>query len=172
MLLRLPRIFFLRVLRSLQLSWSVVNTNIFCRYEESEEAEKKGDHNPRTFVFIVKQLISTKKLNHSTKLTAQIVTALVCCYGKTHYYFYKCWPILLCLIYIIKFFAVVLCICTATLLSIYMTEIIAGKVTFIVPLVILIIALVITLSFIYFQPVSSKKLAFSVWYMFLLQFFC
>lgn len=48
------------------------------------------------------------------------------------------------------------------LLSMNMTEIIDGKITFIVPLVILVIALVTTLLFIYFQPVSGTKLAFSV----------
>ncbi|KYN07288.1 Low affinity cationic amino acid transporter 2 [Cyphomyrmex costatus] len=120
------------------LTYSIVASCVLIlRYEESEAYKKKGDHNPRTFAFIAKQLISANKLNHSTKLTAQIVTVLVCCY-------------------------VLLCICTAALLSIHMTEIIAGKVTFIVPLVILVMALVITLSFIYFQPVSDKKLAFSV----------
>lgn len=62
-----------------------MNEYIFRRYEESEAYEKKGDHDPRTFVFIVKQLVGANKLKHSTKLTAQIVTALVCCYSKTHY---------------------------------------------------------------------------------------
>ncbi|KAG5344281.1 CTR2 protein, partial [Acromyrmex heyeri] len=120
------------------LTYSIVASCVLIlRYEESEAYEKKGDHNPRTFVFIVKQLISANKLNHSTKLTAQIVTALVCCY-------------------------ILLCICTAILLSMYTTEIAAGKVAFIVLLAIFVIGLVSTLSFIYFQPVSGKKLAFSV----------
>lgn len=65
----------------------VDNKYIFCRYEKSEAYEKKGDRNPRTLIFIVKQLINANKLNHSTKLTAQIVTVLVCCYSKTYYYF-------------------------------------------------------------------------------------
>ncbi|XP_039302051.1 high affinity cationic amino acid transporter 1 isoform X2 [Solenopsis invicta] len=115
----------------------VASCVLILRYEESEAYEKKGDHNPRTFIFIAKQLVKANKLNHSTKLTAQIVTALVCCY-------------------------VILCICTAVLLSMYITEIVAGKVTFVVLLVILIVALVSTLFFIYFQPVSDKKLTFSV----------
>ncbi|XP_012063904.1 PREDICTED: cationic amino acid transporter 2 [Atta cephalotes] len=120
------------------LTYSIVASCVLIlRYEESEAYEKKGDHNPRTFVFIIKQLISANKLNHSTKLTAQIVTVLVCCY-------------------------ILLCICTAILLSMYTTEIAAGKVAFIVLLVIFVIGLVITLSFIYFQPVSGRKLAFSV----------
>lgn len=62
------------------------NEYIFRRYEQSEAYEKKGDRDPRTFTFIVKQLVSANKLNHSTKLTAQIVIALVCCYGKTLYF--------------------------------------------------------------------------------------
>ncbi|XP_011704405.1 PREDICTED: high affinity cationic amino acid transporter 1-like, partial [Wasmannia auropunctata] len=120
------------------LTYSIVASCVLIlRYEKSEAYEKKGDHNPRTFVFIVKQLVSANKLNHSTKLTAQIVTVLVCRF-------------------------VFLCICTAILLSMCITEIVAGNATFIVPLVILVIALVTTLGFIYFQPVSDKKLAFSV----------
>lgn len=58
---------------------------IFDSYEESEAYEKKGDHDPRTFTFIIKQLVNANKLNHSTKLTAQIVTSLVFCYGKIYY---------------------------------------------------------------------------------------
>ncbi|XP_071573427.1 high affinity cationic amino acid transporter 1 isoform X3 [Temnothorax nylanderi] len=120
------------------LTYSIVAACVLIlRYEESEAYEKKGDRNPRTFIFTVKQLVSANKLNHSTKLTAQIVTALVCCY-------------------------VIFCICTAILLSRYITEIGEGRVIFVVPLAILVVALVFTLSFIYFQPVSDKKLSFSV----------
>ncbi|XP_024881932.1 high affinity cationic amino acid transporter 1-like, partial [Temnothorax curvispinosus] len=120
------------------LTYSIVAACVLIlRYEESEAYEKKGDRNPRTFIFTVKQLVSANKLNHSTKLTAQIVTALVCCY-------------------------VIFCICTAILLSRYITEIGEGRVLFVVPLAILVVALVFTLSFIYFQPVSDKKLSFSV----------
>ncbi|XP_011860139.1 PREDICTED: cationic amino acid transporter 2 isoform X2 [Vollenhovia emeryi] len=120
------------------LTYSIVASCVLIlRYEESEAYEKKGDHNPRSFVFIAKQLVRANKLKHSTKLTAQIVTALVCCY-------------------------VVFCICTAILLSMYVTEISAGKATVIVPLIILIVALITTLVFIYFQPSSDKKLSFSV----------
>ncbi|KMQ87352.1 low affinity cationic amino acid transporter 2 [Lasius niger] len=57
---------------------------------------------------------------------------------------------------------VVLCFGIATLLSTYITEISAGKVTFIVLLAVLVTALVLTLCFIYFQPVCGKKLTFSV----------
>lgn len=51
------------------------------RYEKSEAYEKKGDRDPRTLTFIAKQLINANGLNHSTKLTSQIVTCLVVCYG-------------------------------------------------------------------------------------------
>ncbi|XP_070524707.1 cationic amino acid transporter 2 isoform X1 [Cardiocondyla obscurior] len=120
------------------LTYSIVASCVLIlRYEESKAYEKKGDHNPRTFIFIAKQLIRANKLNHSTKLTSQIVTALVCCY-------------------------VVFCICMAVLLTSYMTEISAGKASFIALLVILAIALATTLGFIYFQPVSDTKLSFSV----------
>lgn len=51
------------------------------RYEESEAYQKKGDRDPRTLKFIARQLINANGLNHSTKLTSQIVTYLVVCYG-------------------------------------------------------------------------------------------
>ncbi|RLU25797.1 hypothetical protein DMN91_001957 [Ooceraea biroi] len=107
------------------------------RYEESEACEKKGDRDPRTCLFIMKQLVNANKLNHSTKLTSQIVTSLVSCY-------------------------VVLCACIGALLSTCLEEINAGKAIFIVPLAILVVALLIVLCFIYLQPVSDKELSFSV----------
>ncbi|XP_011647946.1 high affinity cationic amino acid transporter 1-like [Pogonomyrmex barbatus] len=120
------------------LTYSIVASCVLIlRYEESEAYEKKGDHNPRTFTFIVKQLIGANKLKHSTKLTGQIVTALVCCY-------------------------IIFCICMAILLSLYMKELFEGKVTILVPVVILFVVLLIILCFIYFQPTSGTKLAFSV----------
>ncbi|KAL6264698.1 hypothetical protein P5V15_004798 [Pogonomyrmex californicus] len=120
------------------LTYSIVASCVLIlRYEESEAYEKKGDHNPRTFTFIVKQLVGANKLKHSTKLTGQIVTALVCCY-------------------------IIFCICMAILLSLYMKELFEGKVTILVPVVILFVVLLITLCFIYFQPTSGTKLAFSV----------
>ncbi|CAL1685019.1 unnamed protein product [Lasius platythorax] len=120
------------------LAYSIVASCVLIlRYEESEAYKKKGDRDPRTFIFIVRQLVNANKLNHSTKLTAQIVTSLVFCY-------------------------IVLCFGIATLLSTYITEISAGKVTFIVLLAVLVTALVLTLCFIYFQPVCGKKLTFSV----------
>ncbi|XP_032689206.1 cationic amino acid transporter 2-like isoform X1 [Odontomachus brunneus] len=120
------------------LAYSIVAACVLIlRYEESEAYEKKGDHDPRTFTFIAKQLVNANKLNYSTKLTSQIVTALVFCY-------------------------VILCVCISILISFYSQEISAGKATFIVPLVILAIVLLITLCFIYLQPVSGKQLSFSV----------
>ncbi|KAH0956182.1 hypothetical protein HN011_002948 [Eciton burchellii] len=120
------------------LAYSIVACCVLIlRYEESEAYEKKGDRDPRTFLFIVKQLVNANKLNHSTKLTSQIVTCLVFCY-------------------------IVLCICTATLFSNYLEEISAGTMLFIIPIIFLIVALLIVLCFIYLQPVSGKELAFSV----------
>ncbi|XP_012229318.1 high affinity cationic amino acid transporter 1-like isoform X2 [Linepithema humile] len=120
------------------LAYSIVACCVLIlRYEESEAYEKKGDHDPRTFTFIVKQLVNANKLNHSTKLTAQIVTSLVFCY-------------------------ISLCFGVATLLSMYLEEISAGKLGYIVSLAILVVALLTTLSFIYLQPVSGKELTFSV----------
>lgn len=120
------------------LAYSIVACCVLIlRYEESEAYEKKDDRDPRTFLFIVKQLVNANRLNHSTKLTSQIVTFLVFCY-------------------------IVLCICTAVLLSIYLKEISTGEAQFIVPLVILVVALLIVLFFIYRQPVSGKELTFSV----------
>ncbi|XP_012225193.1 cationic amino acid transporter 2-like [Linepithema humile] len=110
---------------------------LILRYEESEAYEKKGDHDPRTFTFITKQLVNANKLYHSTKLTSQIVTSLVLCY-------------------------IILCFGVTTLLSMHMEEISAGNANYIIPLVILTVALLSTLCFIYFQPVSGKKLTFSV----------
>lgn len=120
------------------LAYSIVAACVLIlRYEESEAYEKKGDHNPPTFIYVMKQLVNANKLNYSTKLTAQIVTSLVACY-------------------------VIFCICITALISIYSEEISTGKATLIVPLVILAIALLITLLFIYLQPVSGKQLIFSV----------
>ncbi|XP_020299922.1 cationic amino acid transporter 2 isoform X1 [Pseudomyrmex gracilis] len=120
------------------LAYSIVACCVLIlRYEESEAYEKKGDRDPRTFLFVMKQLVNANKLNHSTKLTAQIVTLLVFCY-------------------------VILCICIAFLLALNVEEIAAGQATYVVPLVILSVALVATLCFIYFQPNSGKKLTFSV----------
>jgi len=48
------------------------------------------------------------------------------------------------------------------LFSNYLEEISAGKMLFIIPIIILIVALLIVLCFIYLQPVSGKELAFSV----------
>ncbi|XP_072745256.1 cationic amino acid transporter 2-like isoform X1 [Anoplolepis gracilipes] len=120
------------------LAYSIVASCVLIlRYEESDAYEKKGDRDPRTFIFVVRQLVNANKLNHSTKLTSQIVTSLVFCY-------------------------IVLCFGIATLLSTYITELNEGKATFVVLLAVLVAALVLTLCFIYFQPVSGKKLTFSV----------
>ncbi|XP_076290578.1 cationic amino acid transporter 2 isoform X1 [Lasioglossum baleicum] len=120
------------------LAYSIVATCVLIlRYEESEAYEKKGDHDPRTVAFIVKQLVNVNRLNHSTKLTSQIVTYLVVCY-------------------------LVLCVCVGVLVSLYSEDIASGRAAVIVPLAIVMIALIAVLTFIYKQPTSGKKLAFSV----------
>ncbi|XP_012168631.1 cationic amino acid transporter 2 [Bombus affinis] len=120
------------------LAYSIVATCVLMlRYEKSEAYEKKGDRDPRTLTFIAKQLINANGLNHSTKLTSQIVTCLVVCYD-------------------------ILCICIGITVSIFINEITSGNVTFVALLAILLLALIITLTFIYLQPSSGKKLAFSV----------
>ncbi|KOC60585.1 Low affinity cationic amino acid transporter 2 [Habropoda laboriosa] len=120
------------------LAYSIVATCVLIlRYEESEAYEKKGDRDPRTFKFIVKQFINANKLSHSTKLTSQIVTCLVVCY-------------------------VVLCVCIGIMVSIFFDEITTGKIAFVSPLAILVLVLILALIFIYKQPTSGKKLPFSV----------
>ncbi|XP_043485861.1 cationic amino acid transporter 2 [Polistes fuscatus] len=120
------------------LAYSIVAACVLIlRYEESEAYEKKGDRDPRTVKFIVKQLINANRLDHSTKLTGQLVTCLVFCYF-------------------------ILCICITAMISKCSQEIITGKALYVVPIVILIVALISTLIFIYLQPSSDKKLAFSV----------
>lgn len=59
-------------------------------------------------------------------------------------------------------FTVILCICIGITISIFTDEIMNGKITLIVPLTILLLALVVILVFIYLQPTSGKNLAFSV----------
>ncbi|XP_033342702.1 cationic amino acid transporter 2 isoform X1 [Megalopta genalis] len=120
------------------LAYSIVATCVLIlRYEESEAYEKKGDRDPRSVTFITKQLINVNGLKHSTKLTSQIVTYLVVCY-------------------------LVLCVCIGVIASLYAKDIANGEATIIAPLAILVIALLIVLTFIYKQPTSGKKLAFSV----------
>lgn len=133
------------------------------RYEESEAYEKKENRDPRTLTFIANQLINANKLKHSTKLTSQIVTYLVVCYGKlspaslsNHSFSIEH------RISNDMYFAVVLCICIGLMASMYTNEITSGKSTFVVPLALLVTVLLVVLSFIYLQPTSGKKLAFSV----------
>ncbi|XP_017886270.1 cationic amino acid transporter 2-like isoform X1 [Ceratina calcarata] len=120
------------------LAYSIVAICVLIlRYEESEAYLKKGDHDPRTLTYITKQLINANGLNYSTRLTSQIVTCLVVCY-------------------------VFLCICTGIIASIFPDEITNGAIAFVVPLAVLILLMFVTLTFIYLQPTSGKKLAFSV----------
>ncbi|XP_053981730.1 cationic amino acid transporter 3 isoform X3 [Hylaeus volcanicus] len=120
------------------LAYSIVAACVLVlRYEESEAYEKKDDRDPRTLRFIGNQLINANKLKHSTKLTSQIVTYLVGCY-------------------------LILCICVGVILSMFSGEVTKGETAVVVPLAVLILALLASLTFIYLQPTSGKKLAFSV----------
>lgn len=120
------------------LAYSIVAACVLIlRYEESETSEKKDDRYPRTFTFIAKQLVNGNRLLHPTKLTTQIVTCLV-------------------------FFYFILCACLTSIISFRSEEILKGRLLVIVPLAVMVLLLVLTLLFIYQQPVSGKKLAFSV----------
>ncbi|KAL2748865.1 cationic amino acid transporter 3 [Vespula maculifrons] len=57
---------------------------------------------------------------------------------------------------------VVLCIFITAMISKFSKEIVSGKALYVVPIIILVTALISTLIFIYLQPSSDKKLAFSV----------
>lgn len=61
---------------------------------------------------------------------------------------------------------VVLCIFITAMISKFSKEIVSGKALYVVPIIILVTALISTLIFIYLQPSSDKKLAFSVRYIF------
>lgn len=120
------------------LAYSIVAACVLIlRYEESETYEKKDDRYPRTFSFIAKQLVNADKLTRPTRLTAQIVTCLV-------------------------FLYFVLCVCLTSMISFCSEEILKGKLAVLVPLTIMTITLIVTLLFIHQQPISGKKLAFSV----------
>lgn len=59
---------------------------------------------------------------------------------------------------------VVLCVTITAMIAKFSKEIASGKALYVVPITILIVALISTLIFIYLQPSSDKKLAFSVRY--------
>ncbi|XP_034176221.2 cationic amino acid transporter 2 isoform X2 [Osmia lignaria lignaria] len=146
------------------LAYSIVAACVLIlRYEESEAYEKKENLDPRTLTFIAKQLINANKLKHSTKLTSQIVTILVGCYGKLSSVSLSnhSFSIGHCISNDI-YFTVLLCICIGFMASMYTNEIVSGKSTIVVPLALLIILLLVVLCFIYLQPTSGQKLAFSV----------
>ncbi|XP_076670973.1 cationic amino acid transporter 2 isoform X2 [Andrena cerasifolii] len=120
------------------LAYSIVAACVLIlRYEESEAYEKKGDRDPRTLTFIAKQLINANKLNHSTKLTSQIVAYLVLVYT-------------------------ILCVCIGIVAAMCSNDIVSGELFVVIPLAVLILLLLLALTFIYLQPTSGKKLAFSV----------
>ncbi|XP_044575574.1 cationic amino acid transporter 2-like [Cotesia glomerata] len=120
------------------LAYSIVAACVLIlRYEESEAYEKKVDRDPRTFRFIAMQLINANNINMSTKLTSQIVSTLV-------------------------FIYFILCFGVTSIIKFFIEEISEGQVWIISLLVILIFLLIATLTFIYYQPVSGRKLTFSV----------
>ncbi|XP_034935920.1 cationic amino acid transporter 2-like isoform X2 [Chelonus insularis] len=124
------------------LAYSIVAACVLIlRYEESEAFEKKCDKDPRTFKFIAMQLINANNLVMSTKLTSQIVSWLV-------------------------FYYVLFCIGITGIVAVYGEEMIKGStwtswvaIGFVVVFGLL---LILTLIFIYCQPVSDRKLTFSV----------
>ncbi|XP_066587082.1 cationic amino acid transporter 2-like isoform X2 [Prorops nasuta] len=120
------------------LAYSIVAACVLIlRYEESEAQEKKGIRDPRSFIIIAKQFFNANNLKHSTKLTAQIVTILVFAYF-------------------------LLCIFLTSLIVNFSGEIMKGTSWCIALIFLLVIALSLTLFFIYLQPVSGRKLSFSV----------
>ncbi|CAL7941628.1 unnamed protein product [Xylocopa violacea] len=120
------------------LAYSIVAMCVLIlRYEESDAYEKKDDRYPITMKFVAKQFINMNKLKHSTKVTSRIVTFLVVCY-------------------------VVVCISIGIIISTSANEIASGKITFVTTLATLVLILIITLTCIYLQPTSGKKLSFSV----------
>ncbi|XP_057325217.1 cationic amino acid transporter 3-like isoform X2 [Microplitis mediator] len=120
------------------LAYSIVAACVLIlRYEESEAYEKKVDRDPRTFRFIVTQLVNANNIQLATKLTSQIVSVLV-------------------------FIYFILCFLITGLLTTFATELSEGRPWLIAILAILVILLIAILVFIYHQPVSGKKLTFSV----------
>nr|XP_031835555.1 cationic amino acid transporter 2-like isoform X3 [Nomia melanderi] len=120
------------------LAYSIVATCVLIlRYEESEAYEKKEDRDPRTVAFVLKQLINANGLKHATRSTSRIVTYLVVCY-------------------------LVLSICIGVIFAFYSDHVAKGTPAVVVPLTVLVAALLLVLQFIYKQPTSGKKLAFSV----------
>lgn len=61
---------------------TVASCVLLLRYKESEAFEKRDDREPRTVVYIVKQLVNLNKTTRSTKLTSQIASSLVFLYSK------------------------------------------------------------------------------------------
>ncbi|KAF7987135.1 hypothetical protein HCN44_001790 [Aphidius gifuensis] len=120
------------------LAYSIVAACVLIlRYEESEAFEKRVDRDPRTAIFIVKQLININRITMSTKLTGQISACLISIY-------------------------VLLCIPATFVIARYSEDIINGSPWAITSLTLLLPCLILTLIFIYCQPVSEKQLAFTV----------
>lgn len=60
------------------------------------------------------------------------------------------------------FFTAILCVCIGITASMCSNDIVSGKLFVVIPLAVLILLLLVALTFIYLQPTSGKKLAFSV----------
>ncbi|XP_024945499.1 cationic amino acid transporter 2 isoform X2 [Cephus cinctus] len=120
------------------LAYSIVAACVLIlRYEESDGYEKKYDREVRSFSLIMMQLVNANKQHHATRLTAQIVTWLV-------------------------FFYFMLCIAFTAIVAKYFGAIANLEAWVIIVLVILLVILIAILIIINLQPVSGKKLSFSV----------
>ncbi|XP_051163904.1 cationic amino acid transporter 2-like isoform X2 [Leptopilina boulardi] len=120
------------------LAYSIVAACVLVlRYEESETSEKKNDNIQLNVVSIVKLIINVNKTTQATKLTSRLVSSLV-------------------------FLYVILCVCLTSLISMFSRNIYHFEMTILVPFIIIILAMIAILVCIYLQPVSGKRLSFSV----------
>ncbi|XP_046468574.1 cationic amino acid transporter 2 isoform X1 [Neodiprion pinetum] len=120
------------------LAYSIVAACVLIlRYEESEAYEKKDDRTLKSFTFIAKQFFNGNKLHHSTRLTASLVTWLVFAYF-------------------------VLCACTSMMIVFSGDKLLNIEPWAVAIFVLLIASLVSILVSVYLQPVSGRKLSFSV----------
>ncbi|KAF7987136.1 hypothetical protein HCN44_001791 [Aphidius gifuensis] len=116
---------------------TVASCVLILRYKECETFEKRDDREPRTVIYIVKQLLNLNNTTRSTKLTSQIASSLV-------------------------FLYILSCIPTTLFIINSSQHILNGSFSTIGVLVAFISILVLILICIYRQPVSDKKLLFSV----------
>ncbi|XP_048510489.1 cationic amino acid transporter 2 isoform X1 [Athalia rosae] len=120
------------------LAYSIVAACVLIlRYEEGEAYEKKDDRALKSFRFIARQFINGNNLQYSTRLTARLVTWLV-------------------------FLYFIICACTSLVIALFWDNIVRAEPLITTLFVLLLACLVSILTFVYLQPVSGKKLTFSV----------